>query len=684
MSSPITGFTQDQRLISIRTPLGDDTLLLAGLTGHEAISSPFHFSLELLSTRDKSITFTDLIGKAVTITILSADGEPRYVNGIVSAFSQAGVDEFFVTYRAEVVPKLALLTQRTNFLIFQNKSVDQVIEAVLKDAGIADYTLKLSGTYAPLDYCVQYHESDFAFVSRLMEEYGIFYYFEHDKTAHTLVLADQASVHQPCPLQSQATYQTTTGGALDEDVVTGWELRQEFRSGKYSLTDYNFETPSTKLDATESTTVHGVNNSSFERYDYPGRYAKRADGTALARVRMETEESGHVQAIGSSTCRGFVTGYRFTLSEHYRADNNVDWVLTEITHSASAGSYAPNRQVGEGQHYGNQFMCIPLNVPYRPERRTPKPAAYGVQSAVVVGKSGEEIWVDKYGRVKVQFFWDRKGKTDESSSCWVRVAQPWAGKNWGFVALPRMGQEVTVAFLDGDPDRPLIVGSVYNAEQMPPYTLPANQTQSGIKSRSSKGGGTDNFNELRFEDKKGSEEVHVQAEKDLTTLVKNDETRQVMHDRTTTIKNNETRTVKEGKDAVTVEKGDQTLDVNQGKQVINIKMGDQELTLGQGAQTITLQQGNQSTKLSMGNQTIELSMGNQSTKVSLGQVSTEAMQGIELKVGHNSIKIDQMGVTIQGMMIKIEGQIQTEVKGMMMQVSGDAMLMAKGGITMIN
>ncbi|HEY7879184.1 MAG TPA: type VI secretion system tip protein TssI/VgrG, partial [Gemmatimonadaceae bacterium] len=226
MSSPITGFTQDQRLISIRTPLGDDTLLLAGLTGHEAISSPFHFSLELLSTRDKSITFTDLIGKAVTITIRSADGEPRHVNGIVSAFSQAGVDEFFVTYRAEVVPKLALLTQRTNFLIFQNKSVDQVIEAVLKDAGIADYTLKLSGTYAPLDYCVQYHESDFAFVSRLMEEYGIFYYFEHDKTAHTLVLADQASVHQPCPLQSQATYQTTTGGALDEDVVTGWELRQ--------------------------------------------------------------------------------------------------------------------------------------------------------------------------------------------------------------------------------------------------------------------------------------------------------------------------------------------------------------------------------------------------------------------------------------------------------------------------
>jgi type VI secretion system secreted protein VgrG len=316
--------------------------------------------------------------------------------------------------------------------------------------------------------------------------------------------------------------------------------------------------------------------------------------------------------------------------------------------------------------YNNRFEAIKASVQYRPARLTRKPVISGVQTAVVVGRSGEEIYSDKYGRVKVQFHWDRKGTNDENSSCWVRVSQDWAGKNWGAVFIPRMGQEVIVDFLEGDPDRPLITGRVYNAEQMPPYTLPDNQTQSGVKSRSSKGGGAANYNEIFIEDLKGSELIRAHAEKDLLTEVEHDETRNVMNDRTVTISNNETQTV---------DKGNETLTLNQGNQSTTIKMGNQ---------TITLNQGNQTTTLDMGNQSITLKMGNQTTNVNLGKISEEAMQSIELKVGQSSILINQMGVTIKGMMISIEGQIQVQVKGVMVQVNADAMLILKGGITMIN
>ena len=300
---------------------------------------------------------------------------------------------------------------------------------------------------------------------------------------------------------------------------------------------------------------------------------------------------------------------------------------------------------------------------------------HGAQTAVVVGKSGEEIWVDKYGRVLVQFFWDRKGNSDEHSSCWVRVSQSWAGKDWGWVALPRIGQEVLVQFLEGDPDHPIIAGRVYNANQMPPYALPANQTQTGIKTHSSPKGGADNFNELRFEDKKGSEEIHVQAEKDLTIVIKNDETRDIKHARTTTVNNDDAETVTEGNQTITIKKGNQSTTLNEGKQSVTLDKGDQDITLTQGAQTITLNQGNQ---------TIKLALGNQSTKLDAGKATTEAMQSIELKVGGNSIKIDQTGITIKGMMVKVEGEIQTSIKGAMTQVNGDAMLQLKGGVTMIN
>ena len=415
-----------------------------------------------------------------------------------------------------------------------------------------------------------------------------------------------------------------------------------------TIRDYDYLQPTLRLEST-------VGQGASEVYDYPGNYTQPSEGDRYARLVLEEREAVRHAVRGDSTCRAFQSGYRFELKEHYSSGVNQAYQLVRVHHSARVGDYSSGDS--ETFDYQNSFDAIPHNVPFRPPRTAMKSVAPGAQTAVVVGKAGEEIWVDSHGRVKVQFHWDRDGKKNETSSCWVRVASTWAGKNWGFVQIPRIGQEVIVDFIEGDLDRPIITGRVYNADQTPPYTLPANQTQSGLKSRSSKSGGTDNFNEIRLEDKKGSEQIFVHAEKDLKTEVENDETRQVDHDRTTTVKNNDALTVK------------------QGNQTVVLEMGNQEVTLKQGNQQITLKMGNQATTLDMGNLT---------AKASLGKIAYEAMQGIELKVGQNTVTIDQTGVTIKGLNVSVQGQIQTEVKGVMTNVKGDGMLVVKGGITMIN
>ena len=528
-------YTQEHRLIAIDTPLGEDALLLRGFTGQEGMSQLFHFHLDLLST-DPAIPFKQIVGQRVTLRILLADGSQRYINGCVSRFAQTSNDMRFTHYRAEVVPWLWFLTRTADCRIFQNMTVPDIILKICKDLGFSDVKNALQGSFEPRDYCVQYRETDFNFVSRLMEQYGIFYFFEHEEDKHTLVLANSPTAHRPCPEQPKARYDYSAGAILDEDVITSWQMEQELRPGQYALTDYNFETPSTRLLANTNSVVNVGNNGKFEIYDYPGEYLKKAQGEQLVKLRMEQEEASHVVVSGVSTCRAFIPGYCFDLQGHPCQDMNQSYVLTQVQHVATMGdSYS-----GEGSeaipHYTNHFSCTPRKVPYRPPRVTPKPTVQGPQTAVVVGRAGEEIYTDKYGRVKVQFHWDREGKKNENSSCWIRVSHPWAGKGWGAVAIPRMGQEVIVDFLEGDPDQPIITGRVYNAEQMPPYDLPANQTQTGIKSRSSKGGGADNFNEIRFEDKKGSEEMYIHAEKDQNTVVENDQTIAVGHDRAESIK----------------------------------------------------------------------------------------------------------------------------------------------------
>ena len=408
--------------------------------------------------------------------------------------------------------------------------------------------------------------------------------------------------------------------------------------------------------------------SKFEMFDYPGDYKVKGDGATGTKLRMEEEEVPYELATGSSECHGLTIGCKFKLDHDAKAEHDKSYVVTSLEQTASDADF----ETGEGQaDYKNTFTCIPDSVTFRPGRQTPKPIIAGAQTAVVVGKAGEEIYTDKYGRVKVQFFWDRKGKKDENSSCWIRVAENWAGKNWGIVFNPRIGQEVVVEFLEGDPDRPIITGRVYNADQMPPYELPTNQTQSVIKTRSSKGGTTENFNEWRFEDKKGKEEIYFHAEKDFNRVVENNDTLKVGSSKaddgsqTIEIYKDRTETVKTGNEAVTVEKGNRTV------------------TIQQGNDTHVISKGNREVKIDMGNDTLTISMGNQTTKVSLGKSSTEAMQSIELKVGQSSILLDNTGVTIKGMMVSGQGQIQTQVKGTIVQVTADAMLQAKGGITMI-
>lgn len=535
---------QTHRRIAITTPLGKDVLLLRAFTGSEAISQLFHFDLDLLSEND-SITFQDVVGKNVTLRIYDANGGERHWNGFISRFSQGAQDRRLTAYRAQMVPWLWFLTRTADCRIFQNLKAPEIIQKIFNDLGFHDFKLRLYGDFTPRDYCVQYRETDFNFVSRLMEEEGIFYYFQQEDGKHTLILANDPAAHDPCPNQKSARYDFRGGNITYEDVVTELFYQEEFRPGAWAQTDYNFETPSTSL----SVKVSGKNP--YEIYEFPGEYRVRPAGDKLAKIRLQEQTVPGAVIQGGGGCRYFSSGYKFTLEDHYRANLNQAYVLTAVRHIATqGGSY----QVGGGGGaeeltYRNSFECIPFSTPYRPPRVTPEPFVQGCQTAVVVGPGGEEIYTDKHGRVKVQFHWDREGKKNENSSCWIRVSHPWAGQGWGAISIPRIGQEVIVDFLEGDPDQPIIVGRVYNAEQMPPFGMPGGAVVSGVKSNSTKGGG--GFNEISLNDTKGTELINIHAQYDQQKKVEHDErvnvgndrTEQVGHDETITIGNNRTEKV---------------------------------------------------------------------------------------------------------------------------------------------
>jgi type VI secretion system secreted protein VgrG len=519
---------QRNRAAAIATPLGEDVLVLRSLHGREELARLSGFDLELLS-EDASIKFDDIIGKNVTIRLNLIGGAVRYWNGFVSQFSQMAPMNRYPRYRAVVVPWLWFLTRSADCKISQKKTVPQIIEDVFKKHGCDDYQLKLTGSYEPREYCVQYRESAFDYVSRLMEEEGIYYFFTHENGKHTLVLADAPSTHKPFAGYAEIGFRPPDPTSKSGEHIREWTINKEVLSGKYAHTDYNFEMPRTDLEArSEIPRDHAKSN--LEKFDYPGEYQKYSLGNRYARVRIEEIQATHEMLLGQADARGICVGYRFKLEDHPRQDQNREYVVSSTTVNIQEDVFEAMAAAGVGQQvFQCSFTAMDATTQFRPARTTPRPIVKGPQTAVVVGPKGEEIYTDKYGRVKVHFHWDRYDKQDENSSCWIRVAHSWAGKRWGAIHIPRLGQEVVVDFLEGDPDQPLITGSVYNDEQKVPYDLPGEMTKSTLKSNSTKGGV--GFNEIRLEDKKDQEQIFIHAERNLDVRVKNDAMERVIHDR---------------------------------------------------------------------------------------------------------------------------------------------------------
>lgn len=598
MSSPT--FVQGVRHFTITTPLGADKFLLKNFQGEEQISGLFHYRLELIS-QDDSIAFTSIVGQKVTITIeLPGGSDHQYINGVVGKFTQAGKSARFTTYFADIYPWLWLLTMNTDHQIFQNKSALDIIKKVFSDLGFTDFKDSTTKTYSTREFCVQYGESSFNFVSRLMESEGIFYFFDHSDSTHTLVLADDSSAYLSMP--GLDTVQASPSGRSWEtaDAMLESQIEQQVIVGQFKSDDYNFTTPSTDLLATAS-----GSDTSRSVYEYPGEYTTASDGETVTSLRLDALQAPGKLLKGTSMCRAFHAGAKFTLANHYRSDANASYVLSSLS------------QTGDQDQYSNSFEAFPSDTVFHPPRLTPKPKVIGSQTALVVGKSGEEIWTDEYGRIKVKFYWDQSSATDETSSCWIRVAQGWAGKAWGSIFIPRIGQEVVVSFLDGNPDRPLVTGCVFNAQQTVPYTLPDEQTKSTVKTNSSKGGS--GFNELRFEDKAGSEEIFIQAQKDMNVTV--------LNNLTTTVTNARTTTVSQKDDSLVVDQGNRSIKVNTGNETHAVQ-GKRDLTIT-GNETHT--NSADFTQNVSGNFTLKVS-GNLSIQAS-GSVSIQSGTSFDNKAG---------------------------------------------------
>lgn len=530
-----------QRKIVVKSPLGSDAMIRKA-TVTEQLGQPFEIDLEMLSPSE-NLDFNKILGQDLTLSVGLDDGSSRHFHGYIARFSQGSRLGKYAVYNLRVVPWLWFLTRTADCRIFQSQSAPEIIKSIFKELGFTDLTDSLTKSYRTRDYCVQYRETDFNFVQRLMEEEGIYYYFTHTEGNHKLVLADSYSGHQAFPGYAKIEYFPPTENETREtDHIDEWRLSRDIQPGKYVVTDYDFTKPRAPLQ-TQYVQKRECVGSDYEVFDYPGCYNVTADGDHYVRSRLESLQSQFERMNGSGNARGLACGSLFTLDGYPRKDQNKEHLVVSAVHTLHGGSYESGTE-GEDEDYTCTFEAADAKEPFRAPIVTYKPKVGGPQTAVVVGPSGEEIFTDKYGRVKVKFHWDRaQPEQPEKHSCWVRVAQIWAGKNWGWMSIPRIGQEVVVDFLEGDPDQPLITGRVYNQDNMPPFDLPANKTQSGVRTRSSMSGTPDNCNEIRFEDKKGAEQLFIHAEKNQDIEVENDETHSVGHDRSKTIGNDETTQV---------------------------------------------------------------------------------------------------------------------------------------------
>lgn len=624
--------TQENRDAEIITPLGKDALLLYNMHITEELGRLFSIETELISKKD-DIKFEDLLGKNVSIRLNLIDSSPRFFNGHITRFSQVDRrDTFGGVYQATIQPWLWFLTRTADCRIFQEMTVPEIIKKVFSEWG-HPFEDKLTRSYHSWEYCVQYRETDFNFVSRLMEQEGIYYFFEHENGVHKLMLADDYSAHKEIFMVNGRVplFASDEVAVREEESCENWYISKSVLPGTYALNDYDFKRPSANLHV-NSALAKPHSMATEEIYDYPGEYVQIDDGDQYSRNRIEELHSQYEVAQSSSDVRDMKAGGLFTLAEHPRKDQNKEYLLVSVNHSFQNDDYGAGGGNSGGIQYSNSITVVDSKTAFRSSQTTPKPIVQGPQTALVVGLAGEEIYTDNYSRVKVQFHWDRYGEKNENSSCWMRVSQLWAGKNWGGIHIPRIGQEVIVDFLEGDPDHPIITGRVYNAEQMPPYDLPANKTQSGIKSRSSKGGTPANFNEIRMEDKKGEEQVYIHAEKNQDNIVENDETTFVGHDRTENVIHDEDITIGHDRTEKVGHNEDITIGNNRTEKVVK----NEKITIGVNR---TEAVGNNE-KISIGNDRTEQVGDNE--KITIGSNRTEQV-GKDEKITIGKNRTEQVG-----------------------------------------
>jgi len=627
--------TQLDCLLSISTPFGADVLLLEGFGGREAISEPFRFHLRMRSS-NKRLDPQEIVGKSVTVTLQASSGPSRFFNGIVTRFAQVGANGQDGFYSAELAPRLWLLVLGSNRVIYQKQSALDIITKLLSGAGVTVES-RVTGSYAVRDYCVQYDESALQFISRLMEEEGIFYFFTFANGTHTMVLADSPSAHRAGEDCAQLWFSSDSAAHGELERIRAFEMSTGLVEAEHVVADYDYTIASI---LTANSTASG-SAASGSRYTFPGRYAKAADGTRTASLRLAAQQMDQRTGRGRSACYSLTAGTTFTLGGHANGALNVPYAVRAVTHSASTG------------RYDNEFEVFPLSVPFRPPLVTPRPVVAGTHTALVAGSSGEEIWTDAYGRIKLKFHWDRAAGADENSSCWVRVAQGAAGHGWGHLFLPRVGQEVIVSYVDGDPDRPLVTGSVYNKQDTLPVGLPSLQTQSVIRSRSSKGGTAGN--EIRMEDKLNSEELYLHAQKDLNIAVENALSTTVMA----------------GAEMHIVQKGDRTVDVQTGKETHSVK-GTRALDVT-GDETHTNHAA--FTQNVSGNYTLKVS-GNLVIDVS-GSISIKAGTSLQSQAG--TTLGNKAGTTLTNEGLEVQSKASTT-----QTVDGGAMLALKAALIKLN
>ncbi|MBX9701879.1 MAG: type VI secretion system tip protein VgrG [Acetobacteraceae bacterium] len=679
--------SQDKRLLKVKTSLGPDAFLLRRLTVTEALEQSYVMQGELIATTpDAEVEADSLIGTTITCTIAWEErGVTRHFHGVISAFGvlDAGL-RGNPLFRFEAVPAFWLLTRTMDCRIFQEKSVQQIIQAIVDERGVGPVTFKHmpGGTRA---YCTQFNESDFDFIHRLLDESGCTYFFEHgDSTDGWTVIGEAAGFPT-----AEAGPLVVRGAAERPDAVTGWSSLSVVQPALQKSWDFNNLKPSQLLMAEAPTTLATTGlTSNLNVYRWPGGQAVRPDATAATPdLRMRRHEASYETWSGRSEEARLSPGQKVQIQEGV-AGSPETWLLTAVTHSAFDETHA----VGGGTAgYDNSFACISGDTAWRSPVHRPRPVIPGVQSAIVTGPSGEEIHTDEFGRVKLHFLWDhRDDAKNETSSCWVRCMQSFAGAWGGAWMLPRIGDEVLVAFQDGDPDRPVVVGSIYNEDGKPPWTLPANITRSGFRSRSSKQGSRDTANVIGFDDKKDSEQLYVQAQKDYLELVKNqkkvtvegNEIREVTGASQNQSDGKRTTTIK-GDESLTVQQGDETHEVTQGKRTTTIN-GNDTLEVKQGNREATIKMGNDSLTVSMGNMEVKVSMGNITIKADLGSITMEAMQGITLKGGPtSSIEIMPTGITFKSLKIDTQADLMNQTKGAIEQQSGSGMQKIGGAITMI-